>query len=105
MHRSSTFLTFGRGLLRPLTLSKVKLPNLESVSKVNTSMSLDQNRYQSTQSIPNQARRYTLKDQIIQKIKFTGPITIHEYMRSVLTSPNSVSHFFNLILIFDCQLV
>lgn len=95
MHRSVSFVRCGRMLGRPLTCSYTQRILIDSNPKAAASIVLlhhQSKRYQSTQSIPNQARRFSLKDQIIQKIKFTGPITIHEYMRSVLTSPNSVSY-------------
>lgn len=42
-----------------------------------------------TQTNANVIKKHTLKDQIVQKIKIGGPITIHDYMKVVLTAPNS----------------
>lgn len=49
--------------------------------------------YSTTQTNANVIKKHTLKDQIVQKIKVGGPITIHDYMKIVLTAPNSVSNF------------
>lgn len=46
--------------------------------------------YTTTQTNEKTIKRHTLKDQIVQKIKIGGPITIRDYMKIVLTAPNSV---------------
>jgi len=45
--------------------------------------------YTTTQTNTNVIKKHTLKDQIVQKIKIGGPITIYDYMKIVLTAPNS----------------
>lgn len=47
--------------------------------------------YTTTQTNEKVIKRHTLKDQIVQKIKIGGPISIRDYMKIVLTAPNSVS--------------
>ena len=49
--------------------------------------------YTTTQTNEKVIKRHTLKDQIVQKIKISGPISIRDYMKIVLTAPNSVSVF------------
>lgn len=47
--------------------------------------------YTTTQTNEKVIKRHTLKDQIVQRIKIGGPISIRDYMKIVLTAPNSVS--------------
>ena len=70
----STSLKLSRNVIRNSLYNQVQTVNYTTTTQTNT----------------NVIKKHILKDQIVQKIKIGGPITIHDYMKIVLTAPNSV---------------
>ena len=80
-------------ILNRLQLISTKLRLTRNVIRLSSINRNQYANYTTTQTNANVIKRHTLKDQILQRLKATGPITINEYMKIVLTAPNSVSYY------------
>lgn len=83
-------------ILNKLPLISTQLKSTRNLIRSSQSINhlIQLTNYTTTQTNANVIKKHTLKDQIVQRIKIGGPITINDYMKIVLTAPNSVSRIF-----------